>query len=297
LVTGIGFSLHGVVDHALMRLAAVVESPARVDEHAASALALCTRLGAAPISALVHFDWAQILSERADPAHLARARELASSAAVAAAGLGMLELARASAELAAQLAMPPAGLAQQPTATVTPSELLRPEPVRLQLDGDFWRLSAGSHTVLVRDSRGMHMLARLVDNAGREVHVLELSGSPGGVDGGDGGELLDRQAQGAYAERLRALDVELEEASSYNDLARQERLLGEAELLRQELARAFGKGGRERRAPSATERARINVRRRLTVALDHIEHISPALAQTLRGRVKTGIYCIYRVEG
>jgi hypothetical protein len=33
------------------------------------------------------------------------------------------------------------------------------------------------------------------------------------------------------------------------------------------------------------------------VALDHIERISPELAQTLRGRVKAGIHCVYRLEG
>jgi hypothetical protein len=310
VITATAYSLHGVVDHALLRLGSLVQRPARVDEHAASALALCARLGAAPVAAAVQHDWAQVLLERVlaggDCSDFERARELASSATATARALGMHELAEASSTLEARLrAAPPApqrapaplpssAPRSTPGATSAPQLLLA---LRLQLDGDVWAVSAGADTVHVRDTRGMHMLAQLVENAGRELHVLELSGAQDAVDAGDAGEVLDREAQRAYAARIRELGLELQEASSWNDLGRRERLLAEAELLERELSRAFGKGGRERRTASAVERARINVRRRLTVALEHIERASPELALRLRADLRTGVYCVYQPKG
>lgn len=284
VVTATAYSLHGVVDHALMRLGSLFQSPAQVDAHAASALALCERLGAAPIGALVRCDWARILHLRAQPEDRARASELAAHAGPAARELGMLDLAGACAALAAQLGV---AEAEAPVSAA----------VHMQLDGDVWTLRSGAIVCRVRDTRGMHMLAQLIDHRGRELHVLELSGSEQAVDGGDAGEVLDREAKLSYLRRLRELDAELEEAASWNDLARREQLLREAELLRKELSRAFGKGGRERRVASAVERARINVRRRLTVALEHVERTSPELARKLRAAVKTGVYCVYQVNG
>lgn len=235
------YSLHGVVDHALMRLGSLVESAARVDQHAASALASCARFGGAPIAAVVRYDWARILLDRGDPAALDKARGLAACASATAREIGTLELAQASAQLETCLASPPAAPSVG-APPPQPSDRLRVEP-----DGDVWALSAGSSSVRVRDSRGMHMLAQLVANPGRELHVLELSGTENAVDAGDAGEVLDRAAQSAYAARIRELETELDEASSWNDLGRRERLFTETKLLERELSRAFGKGGRERR--------------------------------------------------
>jgi hypothetical protein len=139
----------------------------------------------------------------------------------------------------------------------------------------------------------MHMLAQLVDSPGREFHVLELSGSPTGVDRADSGELLDGRARAAYRERLRELRAEMDEAASFNDLARHERLAAEAESLARELSRAFGLGGRERRAGSAVERARVNVRRRLTLAVRRISAASPTLGDAILRALRTGIHCVY----
>lgn len=59
----------------------------------------------------------------------------------------------------------------------------------------------------------------------------------------------------------------MSEAEDWNDAGRRERLAEEVAQLEREIARATGLGGRERRAGSAVERARVNVRRRLTVVL------------------------------
>jgi len=139
------------------------------------------------------------------------------------------------------------------------------------------------------------MLAVLLERPGCEVHVLELSGSDrGAVDGGDAGPALDGAARAAYQARLAALDGELAEAEAWNDPGRRERARHERHALAAELARAVGLGGRARRDGGATERARVNVQRRLADALRRVQEGAPALGRYLSATVKTGVTCSYR---
>ena len=260
LLTTVGFSLHGAVDHALLRLAIVERRWDVAERHAARALELCTRLRAQPLLARIQRD-----SER-----LARAR-------------------------AAPETHPPTMHSPAMHGDPAQRESVAPhdDGLRLLLEGDYWSVSAQGVTCRVQDNRGMHMLARLVEQPGRELHVLDLSGSPSGVDGSDAGELLDARARREYEERLRDLASELDEASGFNDLARQARLTTERDALLAELARGFGLGGRPRRGASAVERARVNVRRRLTLALRRIRGANPALAEHVEASLRTGVFCVY----
>ncbi|MFO0747190.1 MAG: hypothetical protein U1F43_16225 [Myxococcota bacterium] len=61
----------------------------------------------------------------------------------------------------------------------------------------------------------------------------------------------------------------------------------------EEQAGAVGLGGRERRAGGAAERARSNVQRRLTHALQQVRAASPALGEHLARSVRTGTFCVY----
>ena len=78
-------------------------------------------------------------------------------------------------------------------------------------------------------------------------------------DLGDAGALLDATAKAAYRARLTELRAELEEAEGRNDPARAATARQEREFLVQELARAVGLGGRDRRAAAHAERARPGV--------------------------------------
>jgi hypothetical protein len=268
LLTTIAFSLHGAVDHALMRLSAVEQRWELAERHAARAVELVTRLRAAPLLARIH----------QDAEHVARARlAQATGGARAAGGIAALH---------------PDGAAPVGAGGAA-ARRHDEDPLRLEREGDYWTVSAGGKLVRVQDNRGMHMLARLVEQPGRELHVLELSGSPSGVDRSDAGEVLDARAHSEYATRLRELRSEMDEASSDNDLGRHERLAEEAEALSRELARGFGLGGRARRSASAVERARINVRRRLTLALRRIVAASPELGAQLEASLRTGVFCVY----
>ena len=168
-------------------------------------------------------------------------------------------------------------------------------PLTMAADGDIWVLAHGGDVVRLRASRGLAMLARLVAEPGREVHVLDLGGGGGspGVDTGDAGPLLDARARAAYRDRYRELEQAVEEAEAMNDPARAARARAERAALADELARGVGLGGRERVAGAAAERARINVQRRLKDALERVAAANPAIGRHLARSVKTGTFCSY----
>ncbi|WP_437968017.1 AAA family ATPase [Sorangium sp. So ce260] len=302
VLTTTAFSLHGLVDHALLGLSAVLARWEDAERHARAAIAAAERLNARPLLARIHHDHARVAlarrrtaaaGERDALAASARERLEQATALASEVGLGALEerCRRTLAELE--------GAPLAPLALAEPSPVPgrhRPEraaPLRLTREGEYWTVSASGALCRVQDSRGMRMLAQLVEEPGRELHVLELSGSPAGVDAGDAGELHDARALGEYRARLRELRAEMDEAEGFGDLGRRERLAAELEAVTRELSRGLGLGGRQRRGASAVERARVNVRRRLTLALRRIRAASPAIADELEAALRTGVHCVY----
>jgi len=166
-------------------------------------------------------------------------------------------------------------------------------PPRLAVErrGELWEINVDGRTVRVRDSRGMQLLARLFDQPGEELHVLALaSDEAGALADTDAGEVIDAQAARAYRERLVILGRELAEAG---DGRRAEKLRGEKAVLERELAAGVGLAGKLRRAGSASERARINVQRRLRDAIRRIGAVDAALGRYLERAVRTGTYCSF----
>ena len=72
-----------------------------------------------------------------------------------------------------------------------------------------------------------------------------------------------------------------------------ERAREELELLANEIAGGLGLGGRERAAGSSTERARINVQRRISDAIQKLERANAELGRHLSRSIRTGNYCVY----
>jgi tetratricopeptide (TPR) repeat protein len=195
------------------------------------------------------------------------------------------------------LGMP--GLAVRSRARLNATPAVAPAPAAAALtlarEGDLWRVEVGARSVRVRHSRGMELLARLVERPGEELHVLALASDAGGaLVEGEAGELLDAKARREYRTRLDELEAELAEAEEAHDLGRQARLQREREALEGELARAVGLGGRGRPAASATERARVNVQRRLKDAVARVAEADRELGAWLAGALHTGTYCCFR---
>jgi hypothetical protein len=136
--------------------------------------------------------------------------------------------------------------------------------------------------VRLRDTKGLRHLAQLVAHPGREFYVIDLEAAdrqatPAAIgssrlgtgepqltvrpDLGDAGFLLDAAAKAAYQRRIKELRAELDEADAFHDLARAAKTRAELDFLVAELAQAVGLGGRDRRAASHAERARLNVTR------------------------------------
>ena len=73
---------------------------------------------------------------------------------------------------------------------------------------------------------------------------------------GDAGEILDTRAKDAYRRRLAEIEDDIEQARATGDAERAAQADAEHDFLVRELSRAVGLGGRDRRAASASERAR-----------------------------------------
>jgi hypothetical protein len=268
-------------------VASVLRGLGRWDEAATmleDALANVDAIGARPLATRVRLELAIVLSRRELSGDAARARILLDEATEIAKPLQMTHLlARIRAISDAMRAEPartqPAGLA-----------------VAMRREGELWVIAYGDQIAHIRHSRALDILAQLVASPGREFHVLDLAAGGDAadlIDIGDAGEALDEQAKASYKQRIVELDVALAEAERWADSARRERLQAEAEFLREELARASGVGGRDRRAARAAERARVNVQKRVRGAIQRIGEVHPELGRHLQEHITTGVYVSY----
>jgi tetratricopeptide (TPR) repeat protein len=163
-------------------------------------------------------------------------------------------------------------------------------------EDDTWCCVFAGLTARIRDLKGLHYLARLLAEPGRQFHVLELVALESGVpfaESRDAGALLDARAKAAYRRRLAEIDEDVEEATARNDAARLTQATAEREFLMRELSRAVGLGGRDRHASSNAERARASVTRAMRQAIDRIQQHHAALAEHLDRAVRTGVHCSY----
>jgi pimeloyl-ACP methyl ester carboxylesterase len=181
-------------------------------------------------------------------------------------------------------------------------------------EGEFWTIACCDKTFRLKDVRGLAYIAHLLGHPREELHVLSLASNSGGSQDalaepggeaqatqsdltvgrmGDAGEMLDAQAKADYKRRIAELREQLEEARELNQLERVDQLEEEIETVGRELSRAVGLGGRDRRAASASERARINITRAIKVAIERIGEHSPALAALLTSSIRTGTFCSY----
>ncbi|HWN58725.1 MAG TPA: AAA family ATPase, partial [Methylomirabilota bacterium] len=189
-------------------------------------------------------------------------------------------------------------------------------------EGEYWTVGYAGNAFRLKDTKGLGYLAHLLRHPGVEFHVLDLvggiagqhdddetgkSGLPRGEEDlekagihvttlGDAGEMLDEQAKLAYRRRLSELREELEEAKELGNVERAERAEQEFEALTKELSRAVGLGGRNRRAASASERARQSITKTIKAVLERIAEANSRLGDMLSRCIKTGTFCSYQPD-
>jgi tetratricopeptide (TPR) repeat protein len=274
-------------------LAAYLERWDEAADHFEQAIADCRRMGARPYLARTEYEYGRALLARGDRV---RAKALIASARAAAEALGMTGLVRLADDKLSRL--------EGAVADAPPNEA-GPPPFSFRREGEYWTVSFAETTFRLKDSLGIQYLVRLIDQPGREIHVLDLAGEraaagPGvneAIDTGDAGELLDAEARRSYQRRLEDLEETVAEAESFGDSDRAGRARAEIEMLAGELGRAVGLGGRPRRAGGAAERARSAVQRRIKNALERVGEHAPGLAELLGRSIRTGNYCVFRPAG
>jgi hypothetical protein len=172
--------------------------------------------------------------------------------------------------------------------------------------GEYWTVAYCGRTAHLRDCKGLSCIARLLAQPRRDVHVRDLAEwyqRSHGPDGfgpllveGDLGAILDARAAAQYKERLAEVRQELEEATAAGDLGQAARARHEVEAISEQLASAYGLGGRPRRAGDPTERLRKAVTNRIRRALDRICAAHPELGRHLTNALRTGFVCAYHPE-
>src|ERR1700682_1005171 len=199
-----------------------------------------------------------------------------------------------------------------------------PEQAIFRKEGEYWTVGRGGNAFRLKDSKGLGFLAHLLRHPATEFHVLDLAGGiasqrdddetgksalglPRGDEDlekagihignlGDAGEMLDEQAKVAYRRRLSDLREELEEAKELGNVERAEQAEQEIDALTRELSRAVGLGGRNRRAASASERARQSITKSIKSVLDRIAQSDATLAEIFSRCIKTGTFCSYQPD-
>ncbi len=192
----------------------------------------------------------------------------------------------------------------------------------LRKEGEYWAIGYGGKSFRLKDTKGLVYLAHLLRHPATEFHVLDLVGGIAGrhdddepkpsADGlphgdedlqkagihvghlGDAGEMLDDQAKVAYRRRLAELHEELDEAKEFGNVERAERAEQEIDALTKELSRAVGLGGRNRRAASASERARQSVTKTIKAVIERISESDSALGDILSRCIRTGTFCSFQ---
>lgn len=197
-------------------------------------------------------------------------------------------------------AMPPRDPNGSPPGSTTPHTFKK--------EGEYWTISFEGEVARLKDTRGLRHLHVLLQNPGREVHVLELvqggaarRHAPGveeglHIDAAGLGSILDDRAKAAYRARLEDLEEELQQGTEFNDPERVAKAQEEIDALTSELARAFGLAGRDREGPSDASRARVAVQKATKSALLKVRAALPALGEHFDATVRTGTFCIYQPD-
>jgi tetratricopeptide (TPR) repeat protein len=181
------------------------------------------------------------------------------------------------------------------------------------LNGEYWTIEYAGKTFSLKASKGLAYIHRLIQHPGEEFHSLDLLSGPGtpfipesataktaSTDSsltvghlGDAGEMLDGKAKQDYKRRLVELREQLEDAQELANSERAAEIESEIDFLAREISRAVGLSGRDRRAGSAAERARLNVSRAISTAVQKISEHHVRLGEILDQSVRTGTFCSY----
>lgn len=279
-------AIDGIAAHAIGPIALILGSLAaflgrteEAERHFQKAIVRHTADGSVLFAAHGRLAFARMLAAGGDPRTELR-DELALAAAVTFDACGLEDAAAEARALISTRAVPsaPAGEAA------------------FRREGEYWTVAFDGTTTRLRDSKGLRDIATLLSQPGREIASMDLiSPDPAAVLGqGDAGEVLDDQARAAYRARIAELQAEIDDADAAPGA--RERAQEELEALTDQLASAYGLGGRPRKSGDPVERARKAVTERIRDATAKLARENPALGRHLKASLRTGSFCAYTPE-
>lgn len=195
------------------------------------------------------------------------------------------------------------------------------EPYVFRQKGDFWEIAFESESTYLKDLKGLHYIACLLCHPHREFHVLELvacvekhqadpaAASYGRMNkkqlaedglylrlGASPDNVADRQAIEECVAKKIEIDEEIEKYTVTGDYEKVAELQDEMEEIDAYLKRATGLHGRQRKHRDEAEKARVNIQKLISSALDRIAERNATAYLHLKDAIETGHYCQYNPD-
>lgn len=168
-----------------------------------------------------------------------------------------------------------------------------------QRKGKHRMLAFNSEIEITSETNGTWYIEQLLNKpkvSFRCTHLESLlAGLAEETSTGSIGEVVDMTALKSYRDRLLEIEEELEEATSFNDPARQEKLGDERQAILDQIKSAQGLGGRVRQKFDA-ERSRKSVCKAISRSIEAIEKVHPELGRHLHKSINLGLEVSYRPD-
>lgn len=158
---------------------------------------------------------------------------------------------------------------------------------------DFWEITYGGKNIQLIEVKGLHDIARLLENPEKQFHCTALLGSGLSVSKEF---VFDERAKKNYQKKLVELQEEIKWCEDNNDLTRTSTLQKEYDEIVDHLSSSLGLGGKARKVQDPIDKARSAITWRIRNAIQKIEKENPELGKHLSLSIKTGIFCSYNPE-
>ena len=298
--------------------------------HLARGIDANSHMGASPWTGRAYYDYASMRLARGFPGDLSEADGALDKAIVFAEAAGMKYLRGLAQDLHEEIHSRSSTVTFGRTSdpAVQPPGAALGEASQLanlfRKEDEIWTIVYAGETLQLRDFKGLNYISQLLRNPGQEFHAASLVTGVDAANGPedsearvelglmtqeqlaernlragapeDAGVMLDAQAKAAYGHRLKQLREELEEAKEFRNPERIAKAEDEIDAISRELSRGIGRGGRHRRAGSASERARLSVTSAIKSAIERIAEKHSRLAAHLSASIRTGTFCCYRPD-
>ena len=182
--------------------------------------------------------------------------------------------------------------------------------------GEMWEIACtDGKGFYLPDLKGLHYIAYLLDNPGKDVSALDLEKShPDSPDDTQATQIsaaqldengletsstddyqpvLDKKAKQEYKDKLESLQDEREQAEQLGDEKRLERINKKTDAIRRELNSALRLYGKDRIFSTESERCRKRVAKAIKYALNKLKPCDKRLAEHLSDYIHAGARCSY----